>query len=574
MLPDLLNRLPRSAQTGATMTDRPSDTAPLSRRAAIGGGLMLGFLALLAVGLLALVLLGRPANAPGAGAAATPTADPASFAYAEAIPAPPLELTDQDGQPFTLASQRGRPVLAFFGYTHCPDVCPVTVGVVNEVLAAVGEGPRAVFTSIDPERDDATAMKSYLTYLPKAYVGLSGTPAEVRRNADLWGVKYAKIEQGSAGGYAMAHTADIFLVDAQGMLRAHFPFGTAAEPMIEAVQALLAETPPSAAASVSPIAPSAPATPAAPSAVPTAAPSTAPSTAALPTPAPATSSAPASPATAAVQLYPEIVSTSIWAQPGDPVIMRVVDGNGTKLDGSVPLSVQLTQFDGTPVGGPVTASALLPEGAKQHFFVAPLDIPSPGAWKLRVTAGESKGDITIQALDPGGSLPIGARAPDIDTPTLDDVGGVVRAVTTQPNPDLRLSKTSTADARAMGKPYVIVIDSARFKVSPECGRALTMIRFLLDRWGQDAVFVHLEPFEYQVITEEPVLSGSLTDPPMNKYSRAFGLGDATWPGTKMPWIFVVDGNGIVRAKYTGIVGSADVDVILTQIKAEQGQAAG
>ena len=66
-----------------------------------------------------------------------------------------------------------------------------------------------------------------------------------------------------------------------------------------------------------------------------------------------------------------------------------------------------------------------------------------------------------------------------------------------------------------------------------------------------------------------MLSGSLTDPPMNKYSRAFGLGDATWPGTKMPWIFVVDGNGIVRAKYTGIVGSADVDVILTQIKAEQ-----
>ena len=177
------------------MTDRPSDTAPLSRRAAIGGGLLLGFLGLLALGLLALVLLGRPASAPGAGAAATPTADPASFAYAEPIPAPPLELTDQDGQPFTLASQRGRPVLAFFGYTHCPDVCPATVGVVNEVLAAVGDGPRAVFTSIDPERDDRAAMKSYLTYLPKAYVGLSGTPAEVRRNADGWGVEYARIEQ-------------------------------------------------------------------------------------------------------------------------------------------------------------------------------------------------------------------------------------------------------------------------------------------------------------------------------------------------------------------------------------------
>ena len=535
------------------MTDRPSDTAPLSRRAAIGGGLLLGFLALLAVGLVALVLLGRPATSPSAGAAATPTADPASFAYAEAIPAPSLELTDQDGQPFTLASQRGRPVLAFFGYTHCPDVCPATVGVVNEVLAAVGEGPRAVFTSIDPERDDQAAMKSYLTYLPKAYVGLSGTPAEVRRNADQWGVKYAKIEQGSAGGYAMAHTADIFLVDAQGMLRAHFPFGTAAEPMIEAVQALLAETPASAAASVPPV-PSAGSATTAPSIAPTTIPS----------------NATATPSSVVATLLPEIVSTSIWAEPGDPVILRVVDSNGTKLDGSVPLSVQLTQVDGTPVGSPVTASALLPEGAKQHSFVAPMDIPAAGAWKLRVTAGQSTGDITIRALDPGGSLPIGGPAPDIDTPTLDDVAGVVRAVTTQPNPDLRLSTQSTADARAMGKPYVIVIDSARFKVSPECGRALTMIRFLLDRWGEEAAFIHLEPFEYQVITEEPVLSGSLTDPPLNKFSRAFGLGDATWPGTKMPWIFVVDGNGTVRAKYTGIVGSADVDVILTQIKAEQG----
>ena len=52
----------------------------------------------------------------------------------------------------------GRPVLVFFGYTHCPDVCPTTVGVVNEVLDAVGEGPRAVFISIDPERDDVAAM--------------------------------------------------------------------------------------------------------------------------------------------------------------------------------------------------------------------------------------------------------------------------------------------------------------------------------------------------------------------------------------------------------------------------------
>jgi hypothetical protein len=260
-----------------------------------------------------------------------------------------------------------------------------------------------------------------------------------------------------------------------------------------------------------------------------------------------------------------VVSSSIWSGAPDPVILRVADSAGTRLDGSVPLVVQLATFDGTPQGPPVTATPLVPVGEVQASFVALLTIPAPGAWRLHLTAGAAAGDIAIQVLDPGTSAPVGGPAPAIDTPTLADVGGVVRAVTTQPQPDLRLSTTSTADALAMGRPYVIVIDSARFKVSPECGRALTMIRYLVDRWSDDVVFVHLEPFEYTIVTEEPVLSGALSDPPLNEYARAFGLGDAVWPAVRMPWIFVVDAQGVVRAKYTGIVGSADIDVILTQV---------
>ena len=94
-----------------------------------------------------------------------------------------------------------------------------------------------------------------------------------------------------------------------------------------------------------------------------------------------------------------------------------------------------------------------------------------------------------------------------------------------------------------------------------------MIEVLVDRWPGVA-FIHLEPFEYQVITEEPVLSGPLTDPTLNRFTRAFGMGDAAWPATEMPWIYVVDGSGTVRAKYTGIVGTADIDVILTQLATE------
>ena len=515
--------------------------APIDRRAVAAGVVMLAILGLLGAGLMGLVLLGG-AGTPGGTAKATP--DPASFAYAEVRPAPALELNDQDGNAFSLASLHGQPVMVFFGYTHCPDVCPATVGIVNQALITTGEGPRAVFVSIDPERDDVAAMHQYLQYLPKAYVGLSGSADDVRRNADAWGVKYARIETDSANGYAMAHTADIFLVDGQGMLRAHFPFGTQADPIAATLQSLLAET--------------GTGTPSPTAGTPTGGTTEAP----VQTPAAATS------APVAEDLSPLIVSSSIWSGGASPVILTVRDATGAALDGTVAVDVQVTSLDGTTAMPPVPATAVRPEGAEQVSFVAIVDIPSAGVWRLGVLAADGRsGSTLISALDPGNTAPLGQPAPAVDTPTLDDVGGVVRAVTTQPNPDLRFSRTSTADSLAAGRPYVLIVDSSRFQVSAACGRALVMARFLLDRW-RDVTFIHLEPFEYQVITEEPVLNGTLEDPPLNRFSRAFGLGQEPWSGVRMPWVFVVDGEGIVRAKYTDIVGSADVDVILSLIQGD------
>ena len=113
---------------------------------------------------------------------------------------------------------------------------------VNQVLADAGPDVRAVFVSIDPDRDGPTEMASYLRYLPDAYTGLSGTPEAIAPNAAAWGVKYAKIDEGTDDGYGMAHTADVFLVDAAGNLRARFPFGTEAGPITAEVTGLLAET--------------------------------------------------------------------------------------------------------------------------------------------------------------------------------------------------------------------------------------------------------------------------------------------------------------------------------------------
>ena len=519
---------------------------PVDRRFAIAGAVALLMLGVLAGGLVALVVMARDGALPDAGAT---EASPAAFAYQDVADAPPLELTDQDGRPFALTSLRGRPVLVFFGYTHCPDVCPATVGVINEALAALPEGPSAVFVSIDPERDDAAAMKSYLRYLPSAYIGLSGQPDAIRRNADAWGVHYAKVETGSASGYSMAHTADVYLVDAQGRLRAHFPFGTQPDDIATSLLALLGETsPPS----------DAPAAPAPASAAPTQAPAT---TAASP--------APGSQTPVAGGLRATVVSTSVWAGGQTPVILSIRDEAGVPLDGTIAVNVRVAStVDGSASGTDVAAVAIRPSGETEVSYVATVDIPSPGPWRLQLTAADGRsGVVDAFAMDPGSTARLGGPAPSVATPTLDDVGGLALAITTVSQPDLRFSRTSTTQATAAGKPYVLVVDSARFKVTIACGRALGMVQYQLDRWT-DVVFIHLEPFRYTIITSEPVLSGDDAHPPINRWAAAWGLGDATWPPTAMPWIFVVDGSGIVRAKYTGVAGTADVDVILSLIIGE------
>jgi hypothetical protein len=174
------------------------------------------------------------------------------------------------------------------------------------------------------------------------------------------------------------------------------------------------------------------------------------------------------------------------------------------------------------------------------------------------------GSLEFGALDPGSTARLGGVAPEIATPTLDDVGGDPLAVSTVRDPDLRLSRTSTTEATASGRPYVLLIDSSRFETTPACGRALTIVQYLVDRWP-DVTFIHLEPYEYAIVDREPVLKGTLTDPPVNAHARAWGMGVPPWPPTEQPWMYVVDGTGVVRAKYVGIMGSDDVDVILEML---------
>ncbi len=157
-------------------------------------------------------------------------------AYDPARPAPALRLTDQDGRPFDLASLRGQPVLVYFGYTHCPDVCPTTLSDIRDALRLVDGPVGVVFVTVDPARDDAAAMKQYVDFYASGFIGLTGSEAEIAAAADAWGASYRKLESSAAAGYAMAHSAETYLVDGDGMLRHHLFFGAGPELFAEKIR--------------------------------------------------------------------------------------------------------------------------------------------------------------------------------------------------------------------------------------------------------------------------------------------------------------------------------------------------
>jgi protein SCO1/2 len=130
----------------------------------------------------------------------------------------PFQLTDQAGQTVTEKSMQGHPSLVFFGFTHCPDVCPTTLFEMSEVLKAMGKDAdrvSAYYISVDPERDTQAAMKEYLSSFDPRLKGLTGSPAEIAKVLSEYRV-YAKKVPLKDGDYTMDHTALIYLMDRDG----------------------------------------------------------------------------------------------------------------------------------------------------------------------------------------------------------------------------------------------------------------------------------------------------------------------------------------------------------------------
>src|SRR3977135_4460871 len=136
----------------------------------------------------------------------------------------PFQLTDQAGRTWTEKDLHGRPTLIFFGFTHCPDICPTSLFEISEVLKVMGKDAdrvNAYFISVDPERDTTAAMKDYLSSFDSHLRGLTGNPDAVAKGISTFRV-YARKVPLKDGDYTMDHTALIYLMDRDGKFVAPF----------------------------------------------------------------------------------------------------------------------------------------------------------------------------------------------------------------------------------------------------------------------------------------------------------------------------------------------------------------
>lgn len=193
--------------------------------------------------------------------APTPTSAPSGAGIVN----PPYQLqdftlTDHHGEPIQLSDLRGKPVLMFFGYTHCPDVCPGTLAIYKRVKEALGnqaDDVSFVMISVDGERDTPDVMAEYLSRFDPAFIGMTGTQEMLEQIGEEYGlvterVSVQEVTENHADGhgqdheealdsdhYFVEHTSPSFLIDADGYLRLVYLYGAHPDSIATGIQSLL-----------------------------------------------------------------------------------------------------------------------------------------------------------------------------------------------------------------------------------------------------------------------------------------------------------------------------------------------
>lgn len=155
----------------------------------------------------------------------------------------PFHLTSTRGESVDQSIFKGRPSLVYFGYTHCPEVCPTTLYEMSgwlQELGDEGEPLQALFFTIDPERDTPEVLGPYVEAFSDRITGITGEKAETRKVLDAWLV--TANENKGTEGYSMSHTMSVFLVGADGRLKGMLPYEVTMEDAVARIRTLLLES--------------------------------------------------------------------------------------------------------------------------------------------------------------------------------------------------------------------------------------------------------------------------------------------------------------------------------------------
>ncbi|MEZ4518536.1 MAG: SCO family protein [Chloroflexota bacterium] len=161
----------------------------------------------------------------------------------EPKPVPDFTLTAAGDTPVSLSDFRGEYVYLYFGYTFCPDACPITLSKLSTLHKDLGDDAdemQVIMVTVDPERDTPDVLADYVTRFDPSFIGLAGSKAEIDAAGQPFGIYYQRSETETAGGYLIDHSTRTYLIDPAGNARVAYSHDTPAEDMLTDLQWLIA----------------------------------------------------------------------------------------------------------------------------------------------------------------------------------------------------------------------------------------------------------------------------------------------------------------------------------------------
>lgn len=153
-----------------------------------------------------------------------------------------FELTSHLDSSYSLEDSKGKVVMLFFGFTHCPDVCPNTLSTVQTVLSQLGDQAMQVqllFITVDPKRDTPTVLEKYLEYFNSNFIGLTGKSEEIDKVIKQYGGFYSYAGDLASSAYTVDHTSNLYIINKQGAVANILPYGLPAQAITESIKKIL-----------------------------------------------------------------------------------------------------------------------------------------------------------------------------------------------------------------------------------------------------------------------------------------------------------------------------------------------